>query len=102
MERHLVSKYVENKRTKQQMPHFFQFYLDFKKNEDRFNIKTAVENLKIPFLVVHGDKDSSVLPLEGRRLYTLGAKTVRFLVYQTEIILFLQNIHGKRKSFQKN
>ena len=32
--------YVENQRTKQSMPHFFQFYEDFKKNEDRFNIKS--------------------------------------------------------------
>ena len=61
-------KYVENKRTKQQMPHFFQFYLDFKKNEERFNIKNAVKNLKIPFLVVHGENDHSVLPYEGNDL----------------------------------
>ena len=46
------------------------FYLDFKKNEDRYNIQTAVENLKIPFLVVHGDSDNSVLPNEGNNLHS--------------------------------
>ena len=71
-------KYVENKRTKQQMPHFFQFYHDFKKNEERFNIKNAVKNLKIPFLVVHGDKDSSVLPSEGDDLHSWSKNSTFF------------------------
>ena len=73
-------KYVENKRTKQQMPHFFQFYHDFKKNEERFNIKTAVKNLKIPFLVVHGDKDSSVLPFEGDDLHSWSKNSTFFSI----------------------
>ena len=60
--------YVENQRTKQYMPHFFQFYEDFKKNEDRFNIKSAVEKLKIPYLIIHGQKDVGVLPDEGKKL----------------------------------
>jgi len=60
--------YVENKRTKQSMPHFFQFYEDFKKNEGRLNIKSAVENLQIPYLIVHGQKDLGVLPAEGKKL----------------------------------
>ena len=62
--------YVENQRTKQSMPHFFQFYEDFKKNEDRFNIKSAVEKLKIPYLIIHGQKDAGVLPNEGKKLKT--------------------------------
>ena len=60
--------YVENKRTKQSMPHFFQFYEDFKKNEGRLNIKSAVEKLKIPYLISHGQKDLGVLPDEGKKL----------------------------------
>lgn len=63
-------KYVENKRTKQQMPHFFQFFLDFKENEKRFNIQSAIQSLKIPFLVIHGDNDKSVLQNEGRDLHS--------------------------------
>ena len=73
-------KYVENKRTKQLMPHFYQFYLDFKKNEKRYNIKTAVKNLKIPFLVVHGDKDSSVLPFEGDDLHSWSKNSTFFSI----------------------
>lgn len=54
-------KYVLNGRTKQQMPHFYQFYEDFKQNEIRLTIKRAVENLQIPQLIIHGDKDTSIL-----------------------------------------
>ena len=73
-------KYVENKRTKQQMPHFFQFYLDFKKNEKRFNIQSAVQSLKIPFLVIHGDNDKSVLQREGRDLHLWNKNSKFFSV----------------------
>lgn len=52
--------YVVNGRTKQQMPHFYQFYEDFIQNGQHLTIERAVSNLKIPFLIIHGDKDSSV------------------------------------------
>ncbi|WP_338062087.1 hypothetical protein [Wocania ichthyoenteri] len=48
-------KYVLNGRTKQQMPHYFQFYKDFIANENRLTIKRAVSNLKIPYLIIHGN-----------------------------------------------
>ena len=73
-------KYVENKRTKQKMPHFFQFYLDFKKNEKRFNIQSAVQDLKIPFLIIHGDNDKSVLQNEGRDLHSWNKNSKFFSV----------------------
>ncbi|KRO88119.1 MAG: DUF1749 domain-containing protein [Bacteroidetes bacterium] len=60
--------YVKNQRTEQSMPHFFQFYEDFRKNEKRLNIRSAVEKLKIPYLIIHGDKDQSVLPFEAENL----------------------------------
>ena len=62
--------YVENSRTKQMMPHFFQFYKDFKKNEARLDVRSAVEKLKIPYLVIHGTNDTSVLPFEGENLFS--------------------------------
>ena len=53
-------KYVLNGRTKQLMPHNYQFYEDFKANESRFNIKKASRLLNIPFLIVHADLDPTV------------------------------------------
>lgn len=61
---------VENSRTKQKLPHYFQFYEDFKANESRFTIKRAVENLKVPLLIVHGDDDSSVSVQEARAIHS--------------------------------
>lgn len=60
--------YVVNGRTKQDMPHYYQFYEDFKKNEDRLNIKRAAANLKIPHLIIHGDSDTSVSINEANSL----------------------------------
>ena len=61
--------YVVNGRTKQDMPHFFQFFEDFKKNEERLNIKRATSNLKIPHLIIHGDNDTSVSIEEAKNLH---------------------------------
>ncbi|SFC97681.1 alpha/beta hydrolase family protein [Algibacter pectinivorans] len=61
-------KYVLNGRTKQQMPHFYQFYENFVANEERLTIKRAVSNLKIPYLIIHGDADTSVLIDEAYHL----------------------------------
>ena len=61
-------KYVVNGRTKQNMPHYIQFYEDFKANEERLNIQKAVENLQIPQLIIHGNKDDAVFISEGESL----------------------------------
>lgn len=60
--------YVHNGRTKQEMPHYFQFFTTFKENEERLTIKTAVSSLKIPFLIVHGDQDETVGMAEAQSL----------------------------------
>jgi pimeloyl-ACP methyl ester carboxylesterase len=62
-------KYVQNGRTKQQMPHYYQFFEDFEKNEIRLTIKRAVENLTIPMLIIHGDNDTSVFINEAESLH---------------------------------
>ncbi|MCT4699881.1 alpha/beta hydrolase family protein [Tenacibaculum haliotis] len=62
-------KYVVNGRTKQQMPHYYQFYKDFKANETRLNIKSAEEKLKIPHLIIHGDNDTSISINEAKELH---------------------------------
>lgn len=68
-------KYVLNGRTKQQMPHFYQFYEDYKANEERLTIKRAVSNLKIPYLIIHGDADTSVLIDEAHQLQKWNEKS---------------------------
>lgn len=60
--------HIENARTKQQLPHNFQFYKDFDANRERFSIKKAVENLNKPLLIVHGDADPTVAIDEAKAL----------------------------------
>lgn len=67
--------YVENGRTKQQMPHYIQFYNDFKANENRLTIKRAVQNLQIPQLIIHGNKDLSVSVNEALALHKWNPKS---------------------------
>jgi len=62
-------KYVLNGRTKQQMPHYYQFYEDFKANEARLHIESAEKQLKVPHLIIHGDNDTSVLIDEAIELH---------------------------------
>jgi len=62
-------KYVLNGRTKQQMPHFYQFYEDFKANEDRLHIESAEKRLNIPHLIIHGDDDTSILIDQANELH---------------------------------
>ncbi len=60
--------YVENGRTKQKMPHDWQFYENFIANKERLHIKRAVENLSKPQLIVHGVEDSTVGLLEAKAI----------------------------------
>ena len=69
-------KYVLNGRTKQQMPHYYQFFEDFKKNEKRLTIKRAAENICIPHLIIHGDQDTSVSLNEGKDLHRWNPKSI--------------------------
>ncbi len=68
-------KYVLNARTKQQMPHYYQFYEDFINNEERLNIKRAVSNIKIPQLIIHGNADTSVSFEEAKTLRQWNPKS---------------------------
>ena len=63
-------KYIENSRTKQQMPHYWQFYEDFEANEDRLTIERAVRAILIPQLIIHGDADPTVDVSEGERIHS--------------------------------
>lgn len=72
--------YIENARTKQQMPHYFQFYTNFKENEDRLTIKNAVSKLAIPHLIVHGGNDVVVLPQEAKNLHFWNPKSELIII----------------------
>lgn len=67
--------YVLNSRTNQKMPHLYQFYKNFKENEERLTIKNAVRKLKIPHLIIHGENDEVVLPAEAKNVHSWNPKS---------------------------
>lgn len=52
--------YVENSRTMQQMPLYYQLAEDVMSNPDRINIEKAAKKINIPHIIIHGTDDETV------------------------------------------
>ncbi|MFD0834891.1 alpha/beta hydrolase family protein [Mariniflexile aquimaris] len=89
--------YVLNGRTKQQMPHFYQFYEDFKANKERLTIKRAVSNLNIPHLIIHGDTDTSVLIDEAEQLHQWNPQSKLIIIEGANHVFETQHPWQKEK-----
>jgi len=72
--------YVLNGRTKQEMPHYYQFYEDFEHNVHRFDVERATEMAKAYVLIVHGTNDESVSVKNAEHLHILNPNSELFLV----------------------
>lgn len=70
--------YVYNVRTKQRMPHYYQFYKNFKSNQQRLTISNAVQKIDIPHLLIHGTNDL-VVPLKRPKMLPNGIQKVNYL-----------------------
>jgi len=53
-------RYVENMRTKQMLPHLYQFYQNYLENQKELNIETAIKKFEGRFLICHGTMDMAV------------------------------------------
>ena len=73
--RTLGVKYIENKRTGQLLPHKFNFYEDFIKNEKYLDIQNAIKSLNQPVLLIHGDNDDAVNMEESQLLNKLNCSS---------------------------
>ncbi len=60
--------YVENTRTHQQMPLYYQLAENTLNNKDRFSVELAAKNLYIPYLIIHGTKDEAVPVNEAKKI----------------------------------
>lgn len=58
----------KNGRTNQQMPHDYSQYEAFLEYKDRLNIEKFCRLNTKPTLVIHGESDTSVLPMDGQRI----------------------------------
>ncbi len=64
--------YVYNGRTNQQMPMYYSQYESYAQEKRRLDIPQKATELKIPWLIVHGDADKAVLYSEAEELHRLN------------------------------
>lgn len=72
--------YVENGRTKQQMPHYYQFFEDFKNDEHRFDVERSMEMAKAHVLIIHGTSDESISLKNAEHLHILNPTSELYLI----------------------
>ncbi len=72
--------FVENSRTRQRMPLAPEFWEDVRSNTDRLDIIRAAERLTIPWLIVHGEADTSVSPTNARLLFDAAGERAELLL----------------------
>jgi pimeloyl-ACP methyl ester carboxylesterase len=89
-------KYVLNGRTKQQMPHYYQFFENFEANEKRLHIETAEKQLQIPHLIIHGSNDTSVKIDEAEALHQWNPKS------EFKIIDNADHVFNTKHPWEKN
>ncbi|WNH08758.1 alpha/beta fold hydrolase [Thalassobellus suaedae] len=77
------------------MPHYYQFYEDFIKNEERLSIKRAVTHLTIPYLIIHGNHDTSVLIDEAESLHRWNKKSKLKLINDANHVFGAQHPWNK-------
>ena len=65
--------YIENARTRQQMPLYYQFCENYFENINRLSIPEAVQKIKIPFLISHGTEDEVVPFMSAVKLHERAA-----------------------------
>jgi pimeloyl-ACP methyl ester carboxylesterase len=73
-------RYIQNGRTKQNLPQYYSLYENFIENKRLLDIGEACFNMKIPACVIHGADDTSVFPSEGE----LNAKRLNVQLHLIE------------------
>ncbi|PJA06741.1 MAG: alpha/beta hydrolase [Flavobacteriales bacterium CG_4_10_14_0_2_um_filter_32_8] len=72
--------YVENSRTNQQMPLYYQLAENTLNNKVRFNVELAAKNLTIPHLIIHGTKDEAVPVNEASKINQWNSTSQLFII----------------------
>jgi dienelactone hydrolase len=73
---------IENARTRQMMPVGPAAWADVQAHRERLDIPAAAARLTIPWLIVHGDADTSVPVDEGRQLFDAAGEAAELLVVE--------------------
>ncbi|HLM65964.1 MAG TPA: alpha/beta fold hydrolase [Longimicrobium sp.] len=73
---------IENARTKQMMPVGPAYWEDVRAHRERLDIPAAAARLTVPWLIIHGDADTSVPVEEGQRLFDAAGDAAELLVVE--------------------
>lgn len=73
---------IENARTRQIMPVGPVYWRDVVENRDRLDVPAAAARLTIPWLIIHGDADTSVPADEAQRLFDAAGDGAELLVVE--------------------
>jgi cephalosporin-C deacetylase-like acetyl esterase len=76
--------YIENGRTKQQMPMYYNFVEVFENNLELLNIKSSCENLTQETLIIQGLNDEVVPPAEAENLVSWISNSSSILIENSD------------------
>lgn len=96
-------QYITNTRTKQQLPHHYQFYKNFKENKERLNIQKAAKKLDVPHLIAHGSNDTTVSIGDAGNLFEWSPASKLLLVENADHVFGISHPWKKEeltKEFQ--
>lgn len=65
--------FIPNSRTKQEMPMAPGYWRDIIRNRERLNIRRAASRVDVPWLIVHGEQDTSVSVGDAHQLRAAAA-----------------------------
>lgn len=88
--------YVENSRTKTQMPLEVSLLEDYEQNKAQLNILDAAARIKMPWLIVNGTDDASVTVETAKKFHTLNPKST------LEIIEGANHVYGASHPYVGN
>ena len=80
--RHGEAVEITNARTGQVMPVSPAYLRDLEENTERLDIRRAAARLTLPWLIVHGEADTSVTPDDARTLWDMAGENAELLLIE--------------------
>jgi dienelactone hydrolase len=71
---------VENARTRQRMPIAPEYWVDVQQNRDRLDIAAAAGRVTQPWLIIHGDADTSVPVEDAHTLFDAAGENAELML----------------------
>ena len=69
------------------MPIYYQFYQNSISNRKRLDIQAAVSKIKIPYLIIHGTNDSTVLIDEAYHLKSWNHVSILYTIDNADHVM---------------